>query len=254
MGKPWFPPKPDTATPVSANLVPGDPVPGDPLARRIADHIPLVPRLAWQLHRRAPGMTDLDELVQTGLVALVEAAGAWEDRGFAFATYAQTRVRGAMIDFLRRDATLSRAAIVRKREVEAVRIRLMGQYLRMPHDAEMAEALGLTAAEWRAVQHSIEPVAMEPLDLFTPTDAAALVDPAEAAESAMIRAEGADLLARAIATLPERQALVLQLYFVEELSLDEIGTMLGVGAARVCQIKKAALDQLREDMLRNSED
>lgn len=241
MGKSWIPPhtrQPGTSGDAAA-----------PLARRIADHIPLVRRLAWQLHRRAPGVTDPEELIQSGMVALVEAASQWEDRGYAFATYAQMRVRGAMIDCLRRDATLSRTAIARKREVERIRIQLMGELLRMPSAAEMAAALGLDAAGWRQLEQAVEPIAFEPLDLFGEGEGPALHDPAEAAEAALIRAEGAELLARAIAALPERQGLVLQLYFVEQLSLDDIGAVLGVGAARVCQIKKTALDRLRQAML-----
>lgn len=242
MGKPWFPPRPEHRRPTDSEG-------GPPPVGLIAGHIPLVRRLAWQLHRRAPELIDLEELTQVGLVALVEAAGQWEDRGHAFATYAQTRIRGAMIDCLRRGATLSRGAIARKRDVERVRIRLMGEYLRMPTQAEMASALGIDAAEWRELQQVIEPVALEPLDLFGDDGIDAFTDPGEAAEAALIRAEGAELLARAITALPERQALVLQLYFVEELSLEDIGSVLGVGAARVCQIKKAALDRLRLDML-----
>ena len=155
MGKPWFPPRPDQRSPAGGTG-------RDVSAGLIAAHIPLVRRLAWQLHRRAPAMMDLEELTQVGMVALVEAAGQWEDRGHAFATYAQTRIRGAMIDCLRRSATLSRGAITRKRDVERVRIQLMGEYLRMPTQAEMAAALGLDAAAWCELEQSIEPIALEP--------------------------------------------------------------------------------------------
>lgn len=246
MGKSWIPPQ-------TRQLGAASDADATRFARRIADHIALVRRIAWQLHRRAPGMTDPEELTQIGLVALVEAARHWQDRGHAFATYAQTRVRGAMIDALRRDATLSRHAIARKREVERVHIHLMGELLRMPSDAEMAAALGLDAQGWYQLQQAIEPLAFEPLDMFGDDQGQAVHDPADLAEAALIRAEGAELLARAIADLPERQGLVLQLYFVEQLSLDDIGTVLGVGAARVCQIKKAALDRLREVMLVDSQ-
>lgn len=243
MGLHWSPPEPPRSPP------PATPVDTAAVARRISEHIGIVRNLAWQMHRRARTLTDLEELVQTGMVALVEAANQWQDRGHAFSTYAQTRIRGAMIDAMRRGATLTRGAIARKREVEQVRIRLMGELLRMPTDSEMADALGLDAAAWRALQLAVEPVALEPLDLLGAGSAADIADPGEVAEAALIRAQGTELLARAIAALPERQGLVLQLYFVEELSLDDIGAILGVGAARVCQIKKQALDRLRQDML-----
>lgn len=243
MGHPWSPSGPHFPRPMRSNAD------TDPLAARINDHIGLVRRLAWQLHRRAPGVIELEELVQTGMVALVEAASHWQDRGHAFATYAQVRIRGAMVDRMRRDATLSRGSISRKREVEQLRIRLMGELLRMPTDAEMAAALGLDAHGWHALQREIEPVALEPIEWLGDEDGPSLTDPGEGADVALIRAEGAEMLARAVAALPERQALVLQLYFVEELPLEDIGRILGVGAARVCQIKKQALDLLRQAML-----
>lgn len=224
-------------------------------AQLITAHTPLVRRLALQLHRRIGGAVDLDDLVQTGMVALVEAAGQWQDRGLAFSGYAQTRVRGAMIDCLRRGTTLGRAAIVRRKEVDAVRVRLMGRLLRMPTDAEMAAELCISPREWLVVQAGIEPAGLQPIDqAIDESGDSAFTDPTDPADLAMIRAQGAELLARAIATLPERQALVLQLYFVEELALDEIGTVLGVGAARICQIKKTALERLRKIMLERDPD
>jgi len=212
---------------------------------RVASHMHLVRRIAWRLHRRSGGHTELDDLVQTGLVALVEASQSWEDRGFAFATYAQTRIRGAMIDSMRRSATLGRAAIVRRAEVQALEHQLTGSLGRPPTPAEMAAALGVTLREWSQLRAVIEPVRNESLDgLYNDSDSA-FADPVEAADLAMIRDEGTALLTGAIARLPEREALILQLYFVEELSLEEIGSTLGVGAARVCQIKKVALGKVR---------
>ena len=227
----------------------------DAMAQLVTSHAPLVNRLARQLHRRIGAAADLDDLVQSGMVALVEAACQWQDRGHAFASYAQTRVRGAMIDFLRRGATLGRAAVTRRREVDAARVRLMGRLLRMPSDAEMAAELCISPREWLALQAGTEPVGLQPMDqLLDDGGDAAFTDPADPADLAMIRAQGADLLARAIATLPERQAQVLQLYFVEELALDEIGLVLGISAARVCQIKKTALERLRQIMLERDPD
>lgn len=217
----------------------------DPVAARIAAHIPLVRRLAWHVHGRAPGAIELEELVQTGIVALVEAAQGYEDRGHAFATYAQLRVRGAMIDLIRRNATICRSAITRRKAMQAARKRLETELGRTPDDAEMAAAMGIPAAEWRALVDATESIRHESLDEVYSEHSLWFADQAEGADALLDRHDAQARLAAAVATLPEREAMVLQLYFVEELNLDEIGAALGVGAARVCQIKKAALDRVR---------
>jgi RNA polymerase sigma factor FliA len=217
----------------------------DPVEERITAHLPLVRRIAWHVHGRAPGAVELEELVQSGVVALVEAAQSYEDRGHAFATYAQLRVRGAMIDLIRRNATICRSAITRRKQMEEVRRRLSTELGRTPDDAEMAAAMGIPPGEWRALVDATQAVRHESLDDVYSEHSMWFADDREGAEDLLDRQGMQERLAAAIATLPEREAMVLQLYFVEELNLDEIGATLGVGAARVCQIKKAALDRVR---------
>jgi RNA polymerase sigma factor FliA len=217
----------------------------DPVADRVQAHLPLVRRIAWHVHGRAPGAVELEELIQTGVVALVEAAQAYEDRGHAFATYAQLRVRGAMIDLIRRNATICRSAIIRRRQMEETRRHLSAALGRAPEDAEMAAAMGVPPSEWRALIDSTESVRHESLDDVYSEHSMWFADDREGADDLLDRQDMQDQLAAAISELPEREAMVLQLYFVEELNLEEIGSTLGVGAARVCQIKKAALDRVR---------
>jgi RNA polymerase sigma factor for flagellar operon FliA len=217
----------------------------DPVAERVRAHLPLVRRLAWHVHGRAPGAVEIEELVQTGMVALVEAAQAYEDRGHAFATYAQMRVRGSMIDLIRRNATICRSAIVRRRQIETVRRQLETDLGRAPDEAELAGAMGIPANEWRAIVDATESVRHESIDEVYSEHSMWFADESEGADEVLDRKDMAARLASAIAQLPEREGQVLQLYFVEELNLDEIGETLGVGAARVCQIKKAALDRVR---------
>src|SRR3712207_5411231 len=87
-------------------------------------HMPLVRKIAWHVHGRVSTAIDIEDLVQIGMVALVEAANGFEDRGHAFATYASMRIRGSMIDHLRRHATLCRSAMARRRQFGDVRRRL----------------------------------------------------------------------------------------------------------------------------------
>ncbi len=220
------------------------PVKKDP-AQLARAHMPLVRKIAWHVHGRVSSAIDIEDLVQIGMVALVEAANAFEDRGFAFSTYASMRIRGAMIDHLRRHATLCRSAMAKRREMLGVRSRLENVLGRAPGDDEMATAMGLEAAAYRAFVDSVQAVHQDSLDEVYSDQSMWFADVEERADQALERAALKGALAEGIGQLPEREALVLQLYFVEEMNLEEIGQTMDIGAARVCQIKKAALDRLR---------
>jgi RNA polymerase sigma factor for flagellar operon FliA len=211
-------------------------------------HMGLVRKIAWHVHGRVSSAIDVEDLVQIGMVALVEAANSYEDRGHAFSTYASMRIRGSMIDHLRRSATLCRSAMARRKEIAKTIARLAATLGRDPVDAEVAEAMGLSAADYRALADSAIAARQESLDDVYSDHSMWFADIEESADQAIEREELGRLLASHIAGLPEREAMVLQLYFVEEMNLDEIGQVLNVGAARVCQIKKAALDRLRKEL------
>lgn len=214
----------------------------------IDQHSPLVRRIAWHVHSRMSTAIEVEDLIQIGLVALVEAAQNFEDRGLAFAPYAQTRIRGAMVDALRRDARMGRAGMANRRTLAGIRARLEQEYMRRPSDAEMAEAAGLEPAAYYAMSASTVPVGQESIDESYSDHDMWFADLADSADTALEKAQLRGALVANLAKLAEREAMILQLYFVEELNLDEIGETLGVGAARVCQIKKAALDKMRSMM------
>ncbi len=211
----------------------------------VRTHMPLVRRIAWHVHAKVASTVDVEDLAQIGMVALVEAANSFEDRGHAFSTYATLRIRGAMIDHLRRHATICRAAIQRRRELARVRTQLESRLGRAAPEAEMAEAMGLSAGDYRAMVDDSQAVQQESIEEVYSDHSMWFADIEERADDAIDRERLQGAIAEAIATLPEREAMVLQLYFVEEMNLEEIGQTLGVGAARICQIKKAALDRVR---------
>ena len=219
--------------------------PPDALVRT---HMALVRKIAWHVHGRVASAIDVEDLAQIGMVALVEAANSFEDRGHAFATYATLRIRGAMIDRLRRHATLCRGAMARRRELAAVRHRVEQRLGRGANDAEMAEEMGLDPADYRILVDDSQAARQESIDDIYSDHSMWFADVEEAADEALDRERLQGAVADAIRTLPEREAMVLQLYFVEEMNLEEIGATLGVGAARVCQIKKAGLDRVREQL------
>jgi RNA polymerase sigma factor for flagellar operon FliA len=155
------------------------------------------------------------------------------------------RIRGAMIDHLRRHATICRSAMVKRREMNAVRAKLENGLGRTASDAEMAKAMGLDDAAYREMSDATESVHHDSLDEVYSDQSMWFADVEERVDVRLERGELSAALAERIGDLPEREKMVLQLYFVEEMNLEEIGQTLGVGAARVCQIKKAALDKLR---------
>lgn len=211
----------------------------------VRSHMPLVRKIAWHVHGRVASAIDIEDLVQIGMVALVESANGFEDRGHAFSTYATLRIRGAMIDHLRRHAAICRSAMARRRELAEVRRRLENRFGRRPTEAEMAEEMGLEAADYRILVDDSQAVHQESIEEVYSDQSMWFADVEERADEAIDRGRLQSAIAEAIHLLPERDAMVLQLYFVEEMNLEEIGQTLGVGAARICQIKKAALDRLR---------
>ena len=214
--------------------------------RLVQSHLGLVRKIAWHVHARVSTSIDVEDLIQIGMIALIEAARAFEDRGHAaFATYATVRVRGAMIDQLRKSATLVRSAIRRRREFGIARSALEGLLGRPATDEEMAAKLELSLDFYRSAANATHAARYESIDDVYSDHSEWFADDAPSAFDNLARADLKRAISTAVGDLPEREALVLQLYYVEEMNLEEIGQVLDVGAARVCQIKKAALGKLR---------
>ncbi|MBB6123800.1 RNA polymerase sigma factor for flagellar operon FliA [Sphingobium subterraneum] len=208
-------------------------------------YMPLVRKVAWHVHGRVSSAIEIEDLLQIGMVALVEAANGYEDRGFGFASYAQMRIRGAMIDTLRRHATLCRSAMGRRKELGAVRKRLEQRFGRPPTEAEMGAEMNLSPSDYREFADSAEMVQEQSIEEVYSDQSMWFADVEDRADTVLEKESLKKALAGCITKLPEREAIVLQLYFVEEMNLEEIGATLDIGAARVCQIKKSALDKLR---------
>jgi RNA polymerase sigma factor for flagellar operon FliA len=225
--------------------LPQQSAPTDP-ERLVAAHLGLVRKIAWHVHARVSTAIDIEDLIQIGMIALIEASRAFEDRGqAAFATYATVRVRGSMIDQLRKSATLVRSAIKKRREFGAAQSILEGLLGRAPTDEEMALQLDTTVAAYRTAAAATHAVRYESIDDVYSDHSDWFADAAPSAFDDLASADLKRAIAAAVGELPPREALVLQLYYVEELNLEEIGQVLDVGPARVCQIKKAALGRLR---------
>ena len=218
----------------------------------VRQHLPLVRKLAWHVHGSMSTLIDIEDLIQVGLVALVEAAGANRDeateQGAQFRSYLITRLRGSMIDELRRQATTTRGAMRRYRQYKEAGASLTQQIGRAPEETMIAAHLGVSVDKLRTDYATAEAIRFDSIDEVYADDLPWFADDAPDAFDQLAEGEVRDRLIAAIADLPEREALVVQLYYVEEMNLDEIGEVIGVGAARVCQIKAAAHGRLREAM------
>lgn len=215
-------------------------------AERIRRFVPMVRRLAWHVHGGGRQGIELEDLMQAGMVALTEAAqkhaGPTED---GFAAYAKLRVRGAMVDLIRRHVPLSRGAVERRRHLREMEITLRGQLGRDPLGHELAAAMGLDENELEALRHASEPLRFESIDQAYSDADMAFADERPDSFALLADEELRGAVAGAIAELPERLQLVVQLYFVEELNLAEIAEALQVSVPRIHQLKAQALDKLR---------
>jgi len=216
------------------------------VADRVRRFLPMVRRLAWHVHGSGRPGIELEDLVQAGLVALTECAqrhnGPTED---GFAAYAKMRVRGGMVDLIRRSVPLSRGASERRRQLREKEDMLRGQFGRDPTAAELAAALDITEHDLADLRNSSEPLRFEALDEAYSDSDLAFADQRPDALAMLADEELRGSVADAIAALPERLQMVVQLYFSEELNLSEIAGVLEVSIPRVHQLKAQALEQLR---------
>lgn len=220
-------------------------------AALVEAHLPLVRRLAWHIHGSVSTAVEVEDLVQVGLVALVEGVATFEDRGqVTLKQYLVTRLRGAMIDELRRHAAMTRGAIRRRRDYARTVAALTGELSRRPSEGEIAARLGVSIEKLRADYETAEAVRYESIDEVYADDQPWFASNEPSAFDLLAETQQRDVLIAAIAALPEREQQVIQLYHVEELNLEEIGQVLGVGAARVCQIKAAAHARLKKALTR----
>ena len=220
----------------------------------VRQHLPLVKKLAWHVHGAMSTTVDVEDLVQVGLIALVEAARSKRRRGCgragasSSAPISTTRIRGAMIDELRRQATATRGAMRRRRAYTRAVAALTQVTGRAPEETMIAQHLGVTIDKLRSDYVTADAIRFDSIDEVYADDLPWFADDGPDAFDQLAEGELRDRLIEAVSALPEREAMVIQLYYVEELNLEEIGEVLGVGAARVCQIKAAAHGRLKKAM------
>ncbi len=222
----------------------------DAANRLVLDHVELVRTLAARLAHRIPSHIEFNELVSVGMMGLVEAARRFQPaRGVPFDAFARRRVHGAMVDSLRGMDWAPRSVRRMRREVDAAIARVRHELRREPTEQDMAVALNVSEDDYRKMLDQIRAVDLATLrQLESPDDHPLLEVAIESDEGPHARLERAELrehLGRALMQIPERERQILSLYYEHELTLAEIGEVIGVGESRVSQIRTQAIARLR---------
>src|SRR5688500_5854581 len=226
----------------------------------ILHYSPLVKYVAGRVAVGLPANIDQADLISYGIFGLIDAIDKYDaDRGIKFETYAISRIRGAIIDELRAIDWVPRSVRFKAREVEKAYQALENKLKRPPSDAEIADEMGITIDELNHIYTQLSTVSMVALDELMSVDGGqgdklALVEtiedtrtasPMEAFESEEMKS----ILAEAINRLPEREKIVVTLYYFEGLTLAQIGDVLGVTESRICQMHTKAVLGLKGKIL-----
>ncbi|MGH9558990.1 MAG: sigma-70 family RNA polymerase sigma factor [Bryobacteraceae bacterium] len=223
------------------------------LARRdrvVLEHLPLVKAIAVRVHENLPVHVDLDDLVHAGILGLFDAANKFNpEKQVVFSSYAKHRIKGAILDSLRQLDWASRDMRRRHKQVEAATRDLAATLQRAPTEAEVAQKLGMDVERWRNMMLDLRNVGLisastranENEDLPAPDFPS---KPETQPDSICAREQLRAVLGCAIKVLPPRYQKVVVLYYTNEMTMKEIGTVLGINESRVSQIHKAALEKM----------
>jgi RNA polymerase sigma factor for flagellar operon FliA len=217
----------------------------------ILEHYPLVRTIACRMVRRFPSCVDVDVLINVGALGLIDAVDRFDpSREVPFKAYAEIRVRGAIVDALRESDWVPRSVRRKYNRIENARLTLHRRLGREPRRSELAEAMELTMAQFDklsadaqlrrlvSLDNPVDHVNLTPLSERLSDDSEELTDIWEAAE---LRGE----VVRAVQNLPEKERTAVALYYLKNLTLKEIGKVLGVTESRACQLRGQGVKRLK---------
>jgi RNA polymerase sigma factor for flagellar operon FliA len=222
----------------------------------VLEQMPQVKYIARRIHEHLPQHIPFEDLVQAGMVGLLDALNKLDsEKNVKFGSYAKFRIRGAILDSLRELDWSPRDLRRKSRQIDSVTQKLQTELGRTASEPELAKALGLSLEEFQALTNEIRGLEVSSLQCESGDDnqeadlAQSIPGPAD--EDPLTLCERGEMncrLQKAIAKLPEREQQVLMLYYQQELTMREVGELMGVGESRVSQIHSIAVKQLRELM------
>ncbi len=220
----------------------------------LREYAPLVKRLAHQMMTKLPYSVQIDDIIQAGMMGLLDAVSRYDElHGAQFETYATQRIRGAMLDELREADWLPRSLRRNMRQIEAAISRLQQKLGRSPNETEIARELGIPLAEYQQMlqeSRGAQLVYFEDFngedhdDFFERFEFSDDTNPLDLLEDERFKAE----LVRAIESLPERERMLMGMIYEQEMNLREVGEVLGVSESRISQLHSQAVARLRSWM------
>ena len=212
----------------------------------INENLELVKRIAYYYRGRVGKIIEIEDLLQLGMVGLVEAAHNYSPQNdVPFASYAKLRIKGAIVDYLRKSSNLCRGTIRRKQDYERAKRTLEKKLNRDPSAEEIAIELQVKVAELSKWKHDFAVSQHKSIDEATEAYGDFLFSMEESVEEKIFNGQLKQLLRENLTSLNQQQLMVLQLYYVDELNVYEIAEVLSVTTGRVSQIKSAAVKTLR---------
>jgi RNA polymerase sigma factor FliA len=217
----------------------------------VKKYAPLVKRIAYHMVAKLPSSVEVDDMIQAGMMGLIDAAGRYQDnQGARFETYAAQRIRGAMLDELRDADWVPRGVRKQMRDLEAAATKLEQRLKRPATEIELAKELGVGIEQYHGMLAEARGYQIVHYDgLDEDEDDSFLdrhvADPGLDPLAALMEGNRREALVEAIEALPERERLLMSMYYEQELNLAEIGEVLGVTESRVCQLHSQAIARLR---------
>ena len=209
----------------------------------------LVKKIAWHYHGRVKNIIEIDDLIQIGMLGLVSAANNFiEKPGITFSSYARIRIKGEIVDFLRKNSNLCRTTIVNKQKYEKSFEKLQKNLNRDPHDHELIKELDIEINELHKWKEAFAANKLENLDAVYDEFSIWFLSKENDPEEKFNELELRDALLKALKKLEKVEALVIQLYYVEELNVYEIAKILDLTNGRISQIKSFAIKKLRNEI------
>jgi RNA polymerase sigma factor for flagellar operon FliA len=218
--------------------------------RLVMEHLPLVKAIAIRLYESLPVHADLDDLIHAGMLGLIDGAGKFDERKhILFKSYAKHRIKGAMLDSLRQLDWASRDLRRRHKQLEAITHELAGLSTEAPNDEAIAGKMGVDVERWRQIAIELRMVGLlssssRPADDENQTNPEFAASEDTQPDMMYVRHEMSTVLGQAMQALPERYQKIVSLYYTSEMTMREIGEVLGINESRVSQIHKTALEKM----------